>query len=82
MNIKLVVSLVLAFLAFVFIIQNTSPVQVTFLAWSVEMSIVVLLLVMLAAGAIIGWAMCSYLRYSRQRRGVQDSKAVKSKETR
>jgi uncharacterized integral membrane protein len=82
MNVKLVVSLVLAFLAFVFIIQNTNPVQVKFLAWSMEMSIVVLLVVMLAAGVIIGWAMCSYLRYSRHRRSAQDSTARQSKEIR
>jgi len=68
MKIKLIVSLVLAFLAFIFIVQNTHPVQVHFLAWMVEMSIVVMLMVMLGTGMIIGWVMSSYLRFIRSRR--------------
>ena len=77
MKIKLIMSLILAFLAFIFIIQNTVPVQVTFLLWSIEMSLVVLLLIMLGAGMIIGWVMCSYLRYVRSRRlgGAKDKLA-------
>ena len=77
MKIKLIMSLILAFLAFIFIIQNTVPVQVTFLLWSIEMSRVVLLLIMLGAGMIIGWVMCSYLRYMRSRRlgGARDKVA-------
>jgi uncharacterized integral membrane protein len=67
MRIKLIMSLVLAFLAFVFIVQNTDPVQVTFLFWSVEMSRVVLLLIMFGAGMIIGWVLSGYLRYVRGR---------------
>ncbi len=81
MKIKLVVSLLLAFLAFIFIIQNTHPVQVNFLAWSVEMSIVVMLMVMLGAGLIIGWVMCSYLRFIRSRRtgGKKDDLSAKGR---
>lgn len=68
MKIKLVASLVLAFLAFVFIFQNTDVVKVDFLFWSLEMSRVLLLLTMLGAGCVIGWLLNSYLRFVRNRR--------------
>ncbi|MEJ2471265.1 MAG: LapA family protein [Desulfuromonadales bacterium] len=73
MKLKLVISLVLAFLAFVFITQNTETVQVTFLAWSWEMSLVILVFVMLGAGLIIGWLLNSYLRFSHQRKKARDA---------
>ena len=40
MKVKLIISLALAILAFIFIAQNTETVRVVFLAWSIEMSIV------------------------------------------
>lgn len=67
MKIKLVIPLVMAFLAFIFIVQNTDTVRVDFLAWSVEMSVVLLLLIMLATGMVIGWALGGYLRYLKTR---------------
>lgn len=70
MKFKLGAVLVLAFLAFVFIIQNSDPVEVDFLVWSIQMSRVVLLLIMLGTGIIIGWALGSYLRYARNRDAV------------
>jgi len=68
MKIKLGITIVLAFLAFVFITQNTEVVQVTFLAWSVEISLVLLVFIMLGAGIIIGWLLNSYLRFARNRK--------------
>jgi len=83
MKIKLIVSLVLALLAFIFIVQNTSPVQVNFLSWSMQMSIVVLLVVMLVTGIIIGWALSSYQRFSRnRRRTVQGSGTIERQKER
>lgn len=77
MKIKLGVSLVLAFLAFVFITQNTETVQVRFVAWSIEMSLVLLVFIMLGSGVIIGWLLNSYFRFLRNRK-PQDKPAIKS----
>lgn len=68
MKIKLGVSVVLAFLAFVFITQNIDPVMVNLLAWSVQMSVALLVFVMLGAGVVIGWLLSSYLRFARNRK--------------
>lgn len=71
MKIKLGVSLVLAFLAFIFLVQNVGSVRVAFLAWSVEMSLVLLLGMLLAAGIAIGWLLSGYLRFVRNRSHVK-----------
>jgi len=68
MKIKLGISLFLAFLAFIFISQNTEAVRVDFLTWSVEMSLVLLVFIILATGIIIGWLLNSYLRFKRNRK--------------
>jgi len=67
MKIKLGISLVLAFLAFIFISQNSETVTVAFLAWSVEMSLVLLVFIVLFTGIVIGWSLSSYLRFARHR---------------
>jgi uncharacterized integral membrane protein len=71
MKVKLAISLLLAFLAFIFISQNTETVSVDFLAWSVEMSLVVLVFIILGTGIIIGWLLNSYLRLVRNRKQIK-----------
>jgi uncharacterized integral membrane protein len=71
MKIKLAISIILALLAFLFITQNTETVRVAFLAWSVEMSLVLLVFIMLMAGVIIGWSLNGYLRFVRNRKRVK-----------
>ncbi len=68
MKTKLGISIVLALLSFIFITQNTETVKVAFLAWSVDMSLVLLVFIMLGAGIIIGWSSSSYLRFARNRK--------------
>ncbi len=80
MKIKLSISILLAILAFVFISQNTETVRVEFFAWSVEMSLVLLVFIILATGIIIGWLMNSYLRFSRNRKKVKAQKNIQTKE--
>jgi len=79
MKFKLGISLVLALLAFVFITQNTETVQVRVFLWSIEMSLVLLVFIMLGAGAIIGWFLNSYLRFAsrRQQNKAQQGASVK-----
>jgi len=71
MKIKLGISLALAFLVFVFIAQNTEMVQVRVFLWPIEMSLVLLVFIMLAAGIIIGWLLNSYMRFAGQRKQAE-----------
>lgn len=80
MKTKLGISIVLALLAFTFITQNTETVKVAFLAWSIEMSLVLLVFIMLGAGIIIGWSLCSYLRFVRNRKRVKTQENVQINE--
>ena len=79
MKIKLGVTLVLAFFAFVFISQNTETVRIDFFAWSTEMSIVLLVFIILAVGVIIGWLLNSYLRFAGNRKQAKAREAVQAK---
>lgn len=76
MKIKLGISLILAFLVFVFITQNTESVSVVFMVWSTEMSLVLLVFITLVFGVVIGWLANSYLRYMRLRTQQQHHKTV------
>jgi len=71
MKTKLGISIALALLAFIFITQNAETVKVTFLAWSTEMSLVLLVFIMLGSGLIIGWSLSSYLRFVSNRKRVK-----------
>lgn len=81
MKIKLGISLVLAFLVFVFISQNTESVRVEFLFWSVEMTIVLLVFIILGTGIIIGWLLHSYLRFVRSRKQLKTRDAMQTRES-
>jgi putative membrane protein len=55
MHFKLVLSLVLAGLALIFILQNVAVVEIRFLFWTISMSRALFMLFMLAIGFIVGW---------------------------
>lgn len=82
MKIKLAISLALAVLVFIFISQNTETVRVVFLAWSVEISLVLLVFIILGSGIVIGWLLSSFLRFLRNRKqgkqqqGMSERKAA------
>ena len=63
MNIKLIVVLVLAGLAVIFIVQNVTVVEVRFLLWSVEISRALLMFLLLAVGIVIGWFLHGHIKY-------------------
>jgi uncharacterized integral membrane protein len=71
MKVKLGISVILAFLVFLFVTQNTEMVQVDFLSWTLEISLALLVFIMLGFGIIIGWLLNSYLRFTRSRRQEQ-----------
>lgn len=68
MKVKLVISIILLTVAILFVYQNTDLVSVDFLAWSVELSLALLVLFVFAAGLTLGWLLNSYLRFSRNRK--------------
>jgi lipopolysaccharide assembly protein A len=55
MQIFLFVALSIAAIAVLFALQNSTPVEVKFLAWTFESSLAMVLLVALAAGALISY---------------------------
>jgi len=63
MNIKLLLILILAGLAVIFIIQNVAVVEIQFLFWSFQMSRSLLMFFLLAMGIIMGWFLHGYLKY-------------------
>ena len=59
-NIKLIVSLVLAALLLIFIIQNAAVVELHFLFWTLSMSRSLMILFVLFIGLVIGWIVGSH----------------------
>ncbi len=60
MNFKLILSVILAGLAVIFIIQNTAVVDIRFLSWTLSMSRLLLFFLLLAIGVILGWLLRGY----------------------
>lgn len=63
MNFKLILILVLASLAVVFIAQNVAVVEIGFLFWRASMSSALLIFFTLMIGFVLGWSLHSYLLY-------------------
>jgi uncharacterized integral membrane protein len=63
MNVKLILLIILASLAVIFLTQNVAAVEVTFLLWSISMSRALLIFFTLSIGFILGWFLHSYLSY-------------------
>lgn len=55
MNAKLIVGIILAGMAVLFIFQNVMPVELTFLFWTLSMSRALLMFLILSVGIILGW---------------------------
>ena len=68
MKVKLVISIILVSIAFLFVYQNTDLVSIDFLAWSVDVSLALLVLLAFSAGLASGWLLNSFLRFSRNRK--------------
>ena len=55
MKAKLILGIILAVMAAVFIIQNVTSVDLTFLFWTLSMSRALLMFLILSLGFILGW---------------------------
>lgn len=67
MNFKLIVIIILASIGVIFLIQNVSAVEVSFLFWSISMSRALLIFFTLVVGFILGWFLHSYLSYRKEK---------------
>ncbi len=65
MHLKLFLSLALAGLAVLFILQNVIVVEVRFLVWGLQMTLSLLIFLLFAGGLIVGWLLHSYWLYRR-----------------
>jgi len=62
MNFKLILSLVMAGMAVLFIIQNVTVVDLKFLFWTLSMSRALFMSLILSTGIIMGWLLHSYFK--------------------
>ncbi|MBA4396838.1 MAG: DUF1049 domain-containing protein [Syntrophus sp. (in: bacteria)] len=63
MSFKLILVLIMAGLAVIFITQNVAAVDVTFLFWSLSLSRALLIFFVLMIGFVLGWFLRSYFAY-------------------
>lgn len=56
-QINLIISLVVALIAIIFIVLNTSPVAINFGFFKVKLPLIVVLAVMVIIGILLGWFM-------------------------
>ena len=62
MSYKLILSIVLAGMAVLFIIQNVTVVELKFLFWTLSMSRALLMFLILSIGIILGWSFHGYFK--------------------
>jgi uncharacterized integral membrane protein len=62
MNYKIILGILLAGIAVLFIIQNVPSVELTFLFWTISMSRALLMALILSAGIIMGWLLHGSVR--------------------
>ena len=62
MNYKLILGIVLAGMAVLFLIQNVTAVDLTFLFWTLSMSRALLMFLILSVGIFLGWLLHSSFR--------------------
>ena len=64
---RLILILVLLGAVLLFTVQNTQVVELRFLFWKLSMSRVLLIFLLLAVGAILGWVVNSAYRHRTRR---------------
>ena len=65
MNFKLILTLAMAGMAVLFIIQNVTVVDMKLLFWTLSMSRALLMSLILSIGIILGWLLHSYFKRSK-----------------
>ena len=60
MNYRLIIGLILMCLIVVFIAQTAAIVEIKFFFWSIAMSRVLLMVILLSIGVLVGWLLKTY----------------------
>jgi putative membrane protein len=67
MRFKIILSVILAGLALLFIIQNFAVINIRFLFWTLSISRSLLMFLLFLIGLILGWLLHSYSIHSRKK---------------
>ena len=67
MKFKIILSVILASLVLIFIIQNYAVIDIRFFSWTLSISSALLMLLIFLIGLILGWSLHSYSTYSRKK---------------
>lgn len=65
----LIISLIIIAIIVIFIMQNAAVVEIHLLFWTISMSRILLMFILLAVGMITGWLLNSYAVH-RKKKGV------------
>jgi len=60
MSYKLIIGLIFVCLIVVFIVQNAAIVEIQVFFWTIAMSRVLLMVILLAIGVLVGWLLKTY----------------------
>ena len=66
MTAKLILGIILAGMVVVFIFQNITSVNLSFLFWTMSMSMALLMFLILSVGTILGWLLHGNLRKTKK----------------
>lgn len=66
MNLKFAITMFLAALLGIFMLQNIEQVQVSFLLWSISMPRVIMLFFVISIGIAIGWLLHGHFVHNSQ----------------
>lgn len=72
MNFKIILLMIVASLAVVFVIQNVSAVTVSIFFWEISLSLALLVFFVLAFGFVIGWFLHSFIAYQKIKKEVKN----------
>ena len=68
MKYKLIAGLVLIFIAVIFIVQNSEVVDIRLFFWTMSISRILLMFIILVIGIIIGFLFNSYLKHVKSKK--------------
>ena len=69
-NFKIILLIIVAGLAVIFITQNVSAVTVSIFFWSISLSLALLIFFVLGMGFVLGWFLHSFLAYQKIKKEV------------
>jgi len=75
--IRLILGIVLGALTVVFAVQNPQTVSYEFLAWTLSAPRALVLIIVLAAGVLIGWLLSALTRATRNRDSAEKARTQK-----